>query len=403
MHYVKDAIARTDVPTNLIDLIAQRRRWLNGSFFATLFSINNWGRVYSESDHGYIRKLCFFIQYVYYLFVIVFSWFLPANFYLALFYLVFQGFQRDRWNFIDVSDIDQIYRDGAVYLFNAFYGVALFTQITIGLGNKPKHVKTTYYITSFIFGILMLCSSVIAVLSYATDSDFQYEAIIAAVLVIGVFFIGSLLHCEIHHILMTFIQYMALLPSFVNILMVYSFCNLHDLSWGTKGIDSGSGDGGEGGDEAPGNYKDVVARRKAMEEKKKADAIAADQLKRRFDAFRSNLLLMWVFSNLAVVFACVYLVDSEIYLPALFIFVGGINAVRLIGCIGYLLYMYRQKFVFNCLLRLGILNRRHRRREQREQQLRETVSRQAQHQQAVQGHPRQQAPPGTATHYSQMR
>ena len=33
----------------------------------------------------------------------------------------------------------------------------------------------------------------------------------------------------------SFIQYMLLLPSFVNILMVYAFCNTHDVSWGTKG------------------------------------------------------------------------------------------------------------------------------------------------------------------------
>ena len=33
----------------------------------------------------------------------------------------------------------------------------------------------------------------------------------------------------------SFIQYLLLLPSFVNILLIYSFCNLHDVSWGTKG------------------------------------------------------------------------------------------------------------------------------------------------------------------------
>lgn len=32
-----------------------------------------------------------------------------------------------------------------------------------------------------------------------------------------------------------FVQYMLFLPSFVNILNVYAFCNLHDVSWGTKG------------------------------------------------------------------------------------------------------------------------------------------------------------------------
>ena len=39
--------------------------------------------------------------------------------------------------------------------------------------------------------------------------------------------------------LTSFIQYLLLLPSYVNILLVYAFCNLHDVSWGTKG-DNGS-------------------------------------------------------------------------------------------------------------------------------------------------------------------
>lgn len=32
-------------------------------------------------------------------------------------------------------------------------------------------------------------------------------------------------------------QYLCLAPSFTNVLNVYAFCNLHDVSWGTKGSD----------------------------------------------------------------------------------------------------------------------------------------------------------------------
>ena len=35
----------------------------------------------------------------------------------------------------------------------------------------------------------------------------------------------------------SFLQYLCLAPSFTNVLNVYAFCNLHDVSWGTKGSD----------------------------------------------------------------------------------------------------------------------------------------------------------------------
>lgn len=35
----------------------------------------------------------------------------------------------------------------------------------------------------------------------------------------------------------SFIQYLLIAPSFTNILNTYAFCNLHDVSWGTKGSD----------------------------------------------------------------------------------------------------------------------------------------------------------------------
>jgi chitin synthase len=39
------------------------------------------------------------------------------------------------------------------------------------------------------------------------------------------------------HMFSSFFQYLCLAPSFVNVLNVYAFCNLHDVSWGTKGSD----------------------------------------------------------------------------------------------------------------------------------------------------------------------
>src|SRR5271163_1966418 len=39
------------------------------------------------------------------------------------------------------------------------------------------------------------------------------------------------------HMFTSFGQYLLMMPSFINILMIYAFSNWHDVSWGTKGAD----------------------------------------------------------------------------------------------------------------------------------------------------------------------
>ncbi|OQR88524.1 chitin synthase (Chitin-UDP-GlcNac-transferase) [Thraustotheca clavata] len=329
LHYVKDAIARTDVPMNLIDLVGQRRRWLNGSFFATLFALWNWRRVYYDTTHSFPRKMILLAQFVYNALQIVFSWFCPANFYLSLYFVIFQGFQDNRWNFTNTSMFPRQLLDGLPMAFNIFYAIAIFTQVTIGLGNKPKHVKATHCIISALLGILMLTASITAIVIFMT-ADKSFQSIVLAILIFGTFFIGSAIHGQIHHIVTTFVQYTALMPTFINILMVYSFCNLHDLSWGTKGIENPTHFNPSG------TYNDMVTQQKAKELYETQIAKSKDKLQQRFDAFRSGLLLAWVLSNMAIVISCTKYIGADLYLPIFYTCIAIFNGIRLFGCICYL-------------------------------------------------------------------
>ena len=51
----------------------------------------------------------------------------------------------------------------------------------------------------------------------------------------GVYLLSSFIACDPLHLLTSFLQYILLSPTYVNVLNVYAFCNLHDFSWGTKG------------------------------------------------------------------------------------------------------------------------------------------------------------------------
>jgi cellulose synthase/poly-beta-1,6-N-acetylglucosamine synthase-like glycosyltransferase len=51
----------------------------------------------------------------------------------------------------------------------------------------------------------------------------------------GLYIVSSVMYFDPWHLVTSFVQYMLLMPSYVNVLNCYAFCNTHDVSWGTKG------------------------------------------------------------------------------------------------------------------------------------------------------------------------
>jgi chitin synthase len=145
------------------------------------------------------------------------------------------------------------------------------------------------------------------------------EILIALLATYGLYFITSFMHFEPWHMFTSFIQYMFLLPSYVNILMMYAMCNLHDVTWGTKGDNGAAKDlggakkiKGENGKEMleveiPTAREDVdhlwaaarnALKTKAPEEKQHRDA-ATKQADHDRNS-RTNVVLAWVGSNMYV-------------------------------------------------------------------------------------------------------
>ena len=59
--YVKPSKAETDVPESAPELIGQRRRWLNGSFAASVYALIHFFNMY-KSGHGIVRMFFFHLQ-----------------------------------------------------------------------------------------------------------------------------------------------------------------------------------------------------------------------------------------------------------------------------------------------------------------------------------------------------
>lgn len=73
LKYVQSAYGETDCPNQLPEFISQRRRWLNGSFFAAVYSIYHFPRIWS-TDHSTSRKALLTTEFIYNFVNLLFSW-----------------------------------------------------------------------------------------------------------------------------------------------------------------------------------------------------------------------------------------------------------------------------------------------------------------------------------------
>ncbi|KAK1780808.1 chitin synthase-domain-containing protein [Copromyces sp. CBS 386.78] len=243
LQYVKSATGETDVPPDLTELILQRRRWLNGSFFAAIYAIVHFHQFF-RSDHSFLRKIAFFIEFVFQTVNMIFAWFAIGNFFLV-FKILTTGLGDPKL----LGNVGEIL--GVVFAWA--YGVTLITCFVLSMGNRPAGSPRLYMgmvvFWAIIFIYLMFAAIYIAVVAIQTDiqkglsfsdlfrNELFYTLIVSVVSTYGIWLIASLLMFDPWHMLTSLVQYMLLSPTYTNVLNVYAFCNTHDISWGTKGDD----------------------------------------------------------------------------------------------------------------------------------------------------------------------
>ncbi|KAF9241557.1 glycosyltransferase family 2 protein [Melanogaster broomeanus] len=226
LKYVKGAIGETDVPESLPEFISQRRRWLNGSFFATVYAIAHIGQI-MRSGHSSGRKVSLFVETVYNCINMVFSWFGIGNFYL--FFVILSSSLEDKS--FDLTNIQ--YFNAIVQYFLASIIIACFLM---SMGNKPKAAHLKYKLASIFLAVLMVYLIIASVLcGIAAASQVGGGVVLFSVVVTyGVYVLSSLLAFDPWHLVTSFVQYLLLTPTYVCILSIYAYSNLDDISWGTK-------------------------------------------------------------------------------------------------------------------------------------------------------------------------
>jgi chitin synthase len=218
--YVKKSVAETDVPENIPNLMSQRRRWINGSWFSLVDSIKKCAKIF-ESDHNSCRKCIFSCQMAYYVITILFSWVMVGSFYMAIKIVVEQTVNY-RTQFFVASD--------SLLLT---YLILLIFVFVMSLGVKPARVENLYKIISVVFGIFMLMT-IVCTAVFVASLKYELWVVYLITATAGSFAIGIMLHCAIITILQGVFHYLFLTPTYVNIFLIYSICNIHDCTWGNR-------------------------------------------------------------------------------------------------------------------------------------------------------------------------
>ena len=226
------------------EFISQRRRWLNGAFFAAVYSLVHFKQVW-KTDHTLTRKILLHIEFIYQFVSLLFTFFSLANFYLTFYFIA--GSLAD-------PRIDPFGHNIGKFIFIILRYVCVLLiclQFILSMGNRPQGAKKLFLGTMVTYSVIMAYTTFAAlfiVIKQLTqhaleDTDDTYKLgnnvftnlIVSTISTIGLYFLMSFLYLDPWHMFTSSAQYFALLPSYICTLQVYAFCNTHDVTWGTKG------------------------------------------------------------------------------------------------------------------------------------------------------------------------
>ncbi|KAJ4362988.1 Chitin synthase, class 2 [Neocucurbitaria cava] len=377
LKYVKAATGETDVPGKTLfrirlqtqanlsldtvpEFISQRRRWLNGAFFAAVYSLLHFKQVWG-TDHTIWRKILLHIEFVYQFVQLLFTFFSLANFYLTFYFVA--GSLSD-------PQLDPFGHNIGKYIFYILrYTCTLLIcmQFILSMGNRPQGAKKMFFWSMVMYGVIMayttFASFYIVIVQLkdpkaekSLGNNVFTNLIISTATTIGLYFLMSFMYLEPWHMFTSSAQYFALLPSYIATLQVYAFCNTHDITWGTKGDNVAKTDLGDakaktknvvelempseqldidsGYDEALRNLRDRV-------EVPTPPVSESQQQEDYYRAVRTYMVVVWLISNaiLAMSVSEAYSdrkVTNNFYLTFILWSVAGLAFFRAIGSTTFL-------------------------------------------------------------------
>ena len=279
LRYVKESVAETDVPETLNELLAQRRRWINGSWFSMIYAIRRCNKI-NKSGHSWKTRFLFKILMIYYSLASLFSWLLIGSLYYS-FTLSIEEITKEK--IIGNPCGVEFLTLPVLFLYSGMLLIVLICSFSV----KPKTVENLFWWISVTLSLLTSFNIIIILWNFTRKGHLfiygeNYFEVIKNLMIISI--PGStalliLLSClnspkESLKFIYGFPCYFFVMGIYFNVFTIYAISNTHDCSWGNR------------------------------PDKQTAEEI---QLGHKYKNERTRWVLVWLFSNLLFIRICVYL------------------------------------------------------------------------------------------------
>ena len=232
LRYLPNSQAETDVPSELWNLMMQRRRWNNGAWFSSIYTILNCKKIFN-SGHGKCQKIVITCLMIYYTIVALFSWILVGAFYVSFSISLKKNLNENN------NDLNKLEKYSTPII--QFYVSTIIALIICSLSVKPQKIKHFINVIAFIYGLYSIATIILSIIFiFRNGFEFNIESIkenfsifLVLITVVSTFFIICLRN-SILIIMKGILQFLFLTGSYVNLFLIYSICNIHDVSWGNR-------------------------------------------------------------------------------------------------------------------------------------------------------------------------
>ncbi|KAI9204452.1 chitin synthase-domain-containing protein [Polychytrium aggregatum] len=260
--YIFSGKAKIRVPSSVHGVLQQRKAWVNRSFFASLRSVRRIVAI-RRTKHSIQQKAVFLFQSMYNILRLTLSWFGIGIMYILFVFSFMMATSESDLSGNDsqaATTLDLYYPYGGVVfqVLRLVFLAALCAALVSSLGTKPQMTPMTFmslwlaFALIWIFTVVNLgcvatqtMTTIIRTAPAALGSDVRFDGrlfayamqfsgfrdiIVPAALNLVAGLMAFLIALDPLPVFTSSLQYILWLPGYVNLISVFAFTNLHDVS-----------------------------------------------------------------------------------------------------------------------------------------------------------------------------